>query len=190
MNRVHENRWGRRLRLTGLVEGALSDGGIVLIPAFSSGRTQELLYEFEGIIHEIENSDAGACPAGESVGAPGKSPAGLAPTIVDSICWKELAIIVDSPLAAKFTEVYKDLKPYWDEEALQRVRSGRHPLSFENLLTIDSHDDHMRVVRYLAETKKPAIVIAASGMAAGGRIVNSLKVMPGEEGLNGLCVGV
>ena len=34
------------------MEKALADGGVVLIPAFSIGRTQELLYEIESIIHD------------------------------------------------------------------------------------------------------------------------------------------
>ena len=108
---------------------------------------------------------------------------------MDSISWQALPIIVDSPLAAKFTKVYRKLKPYWDEEALQRVKVGRHPLSFENLITVGSHDDHMRLVHYLAKTKKPAIVVAASGMAAGGRIVNYLKAMLGDARHNVLFVG-
>ena len=58
-NRVHEDRTTRRLRLKALVEKALSDGGSVLIPAFSIGRTQELLYEFESIIHELESGAEG-----------------------------------------------------------------------------------------------------------------------------------
>ena len=197
-NRVHEDRRERRLRLKALVERALADGGSVLIPAFSIGRTQELLYEFEGIIHEIEKKDGIGVGAGLPANSFGVAQThsranplpqgGSSQQLIDG-SWKELPIIVDSPLAAKFTKVYRKLKPYWDEEALQRVRAGRHPLSFENLITIDSHDDHMRVVRYLAETKKPAIVIAASGMAAGGRIVNYLKAMLGDARHNVLFVG-
>ena len=33
---------------------------------------------------------------------------------------------------------------------------------------------------YLAKTARPAIVIAASGMCSGGRIVNYLKAMLGD----------
>ncbi len=168
-NRLHESRRERRLRLKRLVEKALKDGGSVLIPAFSIGRTQELLYEFEAIIHEI----------GMQISTQENS----------SELWKGITIIVDSPLAAKFTRVYRKLRPYWDAEALQRVYAGRHPLNFESLLTINSHDDHIRVVRYLADTKKPAIVIAASGMATGGRIVNYLKAMLEESRHNILFVG-
>lgn len=186
-NRVHESRRERKLRLKAVVARALEDGGTVLIPAFSIGRTQELIYEFESIVHDLLGERVGASPAGDRV--QDLSPAGLAPTLDNPLDWGEIPIIVDSPLAAKFTKVYRRLKPYWDEEALKRVKAGRHPLSFENLFTVDSHDDHMRLVNYLAETKKPAIVIAASGMAAGGRIVNYLKAMLGDARHNVLFVG-
>jgi len=160
-NRLHENRRERRLKLKAVIERALQNKGTVLIPAFSIGRTQELLYEFESILHEMGRRQAGA-ERGE-----------LPP-------WHDISIIVDSPLAAKFTAVYRQLQPFWDKEALQRLRSGRHPLSFEGLVTVDTHEDHERIVRYLAQTGRPAIVIAASGMAAGGRIVNYLQAMIGD----------
>lgn len=147
-NRNHEDRRTRRLRLKAAVDHALEDGGTVMIPAFSIGRTQELLYEFEGLIHEATDPR-----------------------------WRELEVIVDSPLAARFTAAYTELKPWWDAEAHQRLRAGRHPLSFENLTTIDSHEDHLKTVESLAKSRRPAIVLAASGMAAGGRIVNYLKAM-------------
>lgn len=159
-NRLHENRRERRLKLKVLVEKAMKDGGTVLIPAFSIGRTQELLYEFESILHEVRKTSSYTSEAASSSGV-----------------WDEIAIVVDSPLAAKFTDVYKALKPFWDKEALQRLRAGRHPLDFESLITVFSHEDHARLVRHLAVSKRPAIVLAASGMAAGGRIVNYLKAM-------------
>lgn len=190
-NRVHEDRTTRRYRLKALVEKALSDGGSVLIPAFSIGRTQELLYEFESIIHELEQNPVGAgLPAiSTTISGKDRGQARSHMTDSDSSVFEKISIIVDSPLAAKFTKVYRELKPFWDKEALERVESGRHPLSFENVLTIDSHDDHLRVVRHLAETKRPAIVIAASGMAAGGRIVNYLKAMLEDPVHNVLFVG-
>src|SRR5690554_3295743 len=49
----HEDRETRRYRLKAVLEHALEDGGTVLIPAFSIGRTQELLYEIEGLIAEF-----------------------------------------------------------------------------------------------------------------------------------------
>ena len=50
-DRIHEDRQTRRQRLEAVIEQALQDQGTVLIPVFSIGRTQELLYELEEIIH-------------------------------------------------------------------------------------------------------------------------------------------
>lgn len=147
-NRQHEDRAHRIERLHQVLDKALANGGTVMIPAFSIGRTQELLYELESLISARDD-----------------------PALVN------LQIIVDSPLAARFTESYRALKPYWDEEARERVKAGRHPLSFENLYTIDSHEEHVQTVEYLKRNRQPAVVLAASGMASGGRIVNYLKAL-------------
>ena len=156
----HEDRERRRYRLKAVLEHALEDGGTVLVPAFSIGRTQELLYEIESLIHEF---------GGE--------------------LWNNLEIVVDSPLAADFTRIYRDLKPYWDAEATELVRQGRHPLSFEQLTVINSHDEHLNAVDYLARSHRPCVVLAGSGMCAGGRIVNYLKAMLGDKRNDVLFVG-
>lgn len=162
----HQDRKQRQQRLQLVLEKAFRDNGTVLIPAFSIGRTQELLYELEDIIHRMQ---------------------GVA--IHKELMWEQLDIIVDSPLAADFTQVYKELKQYWDDEAKQRLQNGRHPLQFEQLLTIKSHDDHQKVVQHLAESERPAIVIAASGMCTGGRIVNYLKALLGSAKHQILFIG-
>lgn len=172
----HEDRQTRRYRLKQVLEHALSDGGTVIVPAFSIGRTQELLYEIESLIWEFGNDTI------EPVGA--AAAAGAKP-----LAWHDLAIVVDSPLAAEFTDIYRQLKPYWDEEALERVHQGRHPLSFEQLIVVNSHDDHLKMVHHLARSGRPCVVIAGSGMCAGGRVVNYLKAMLGDERNDVLFVG-
>ncbi len=156
-DRVHESRKDRRQRLQAICEHAFSNGGTLLIPAFSIGRTQELLYELEEIIHRNRQR-----PAAKGVN------------------WGDLDIVVDSPLAADFTAGYGKLKAHWDLEARRKFTAGRHPLAFEQVTTIDEHSTHLRTVEYLAKTARPAIVIAASGMCSGGRIVNYLKAMLGD----------
>jgi metallo-beta-lactamase family protein len=165
-DRLHEDRTQRRQRLRDVVLHCLSDRGVVLIPAFSIGRTQELLYELETIIHEGQTDEA----------APGVS-------------WQELDIIVDSPLAARFTEVYDQLRAFWDEEAHQVLSQGRHPLSFEQLTTIDSHQEHLGTIAYLKKARRPAIIIAASGMCAGGRIMNYLEAFVDDPTTDVVFVG-
>lgn len=170
----HEDRESRRYRLKSVLEHALEDGGTVLIPAFSIGRTQELLYEIEGLIAEFGD---------EAIEQTGDSSSSVA------LNWKDLEIVVDSPLAAEFTRIYRDLKPYWDNEALALVKAGRHPLSFEQLTVIGSHEDHLNAVDYLARSHRPCVVIAGSGMCAGGRVVNYLKAMLGDWRNDVLFVG-
>lgn len=179
-DRLHEDRQHRRQRLEAVIEQALEDQGTVLIPAFSIGRTQELLYELEEIIHSKQNS----------TGAVGASLLAINPqSRTDPTNWPELPIILDSPLASRFTEAYRALKPFWNQEARERIQSGRRPLAFEQLITIDSHSEHQRIVQHLAQTARPAIVIAGGGMCSGGRIVNHLKAMLGDKRHNVLFVG-
>ena len=165
-DQLHDGRAARIRKLQQVIEHSLQNRGAVLIPAFSIGRTQELLYEIEDIIHRMRGAEAAR-------GLP----------------WNELEIVVDSPLAARFTRVYQKLKPYWDREATARVRAGRHPLSFEQLRTVNSHADHLRIVDHLRRTRYPAIVIAASGMCAGGRILNYLRALVEDPATDILFVG-
>lgn len=179
-DRLHEDRRTRRLRLEQVIEQALQDNGTVLIPAFSIGRTQELLYELETIIHSKTKS---LPPARASLLTSSSHEA------ANSTNWPRLPIILDSPLASRFTVAYRELQPFWNQEALKRVRSGRRPLDFEQLLTVDSHNEHLRMVEHLARTARPAIVIAGNGMCSSGRIVNYLKAMLGDARHNVLFVG-
>lgn len=165
-DRLHEGRRTRRQRLGQIIERCLRDKGVVLIPAFSIGRTQELLYELEGLVHRLDLREAG----------PG-------------VAWNELEVIVDSPLAAKFTSAYQALRGYWDHEARKKLDHGRHPLSFDQITTIPDHKTHLAAVDYLRRKARPSIAIAGSGMCTGGRVVNYLKALLGDERTDVLFVG-
>lgn len=155
-NKQHDDIATRSQRLETIVEKALRDGGVILIPAFSVGRTQELLFDIERLIeHSIETEST------------------------DDDYWQQLPIILDSPLAIEVTDQYMKFQELWDKEAQQGLAIGRkrHPLAFEQFVTVDSHKDHMRLVNRLASTNEPAIVVAASGMCNGGRIMNYLGAL-------------
>ena len=162
----HQNRKVRTKSLQIIIEKAVQDNGVVLIPAFSIGRTQELLYELEQIIHKQKQKPK-----------------------YSSSFWHNIDIIVDSPMAAKFTQQYNNFKELWDKEAKRELSSGRHPLSFEQLYTVNSHQEHLQTVEYLAKRNKPAIVIAASGMCSGGWILNYLKQFLQDKTTDILFVG-
>lgn len=146
-NRLHEGRKERKQQLKNIVENCLKNRGVVLIPAFSLGRTQSILYEFEQIINQYGND------------------------------WEDIEIVVDSPMANRLTTVYRKLSNLWDKEAKRKMTAGRHPLNFDQMTVIDDSKTHVDVVDYLKKTARPTIVIAASGMCTGGRIVNYLKAL-------------
>ena len=166
-DKTHQGRRHRQQMLERVIERCLSNAGTILIPAFSIGRTQELLYELEQIIHRHVHSK----------------------TKGRNIDWQTLDIIVDSPLAAKFTKHYRALSALWDAEAKKTLDQGRHPLSFKQLITIEDHGQHQKLVRYLKQSGRPALVISASGMCSGGRIQNYLKELLPDERTDVIFIG-
>lgn len=171
-DRLHAHAGDRRQRLEAAIDRALADKGTILIPAFSLGRTQELLYELEDILHRKA-----------LLGSTGPGPDG------DPLDWSQLPIILDSPLAQRITRVYRELHDYWNAEAKARLAQGRDPLGFSQLISVDTHARHQQVVNYLKSTGRPAIVIAGNGMCSGGRIVNYLKAMLGDPRHEVIFVG-
>ncbi len=189
-DRTHESRATRKHRLKAAIDRALHNKGTVLIPAFSIGRTQELLYELEDLLGQHEDCGSSLCERTNTVTSLEKDGCGsslrerMAKATESSI-----PVILDSPLASKFTAAYRELQPFWDEEAHARLKQGRKPLAFDTLLTVDSHGEHLKMVHHLAQSGRPAIVIAGSGMCNAGRIVNYLKAMLGDERHDVLFVG-
>ena len=163
-NRNHVGRQQRVEQLETILCRTLEDKGVTIIPAFSVGRTQELLYEmnaiFDGLGHKIE------CPI-----------------------LKGVDVLIDSPLAQRFTELYNELQEYWDDEAQQVLTWDDQPLVFENLVEIGNHADHRETMQYIKDSELPAVVIAASGMCSGGRVVNYLKEFLGNPTTDVVFVG-
>ncbi len=163
-DRNHVGREERVLQLEKILCRTLLNQGVTIIPAFSVGRTQELLYEMNTIFEHMEQ-DRGCS------------------------MMKSVDVLIDSPLAMKFTDLYDSLREYWDDEAKHVLTYDDQPLVFENLVKIDDHREHRDTVEYLKQSKVPAIVIAASGMCAGGRVVNYLKAFLGDPATDIIFVG-
>ncbi|MFN9628238.1 MAG: MBL fold metallo-hydrolase RNA specificity domain-containing protein, partial [Planctomycetota bacterium] len=149
-DRIHEGRENRMQRLEAILLDTLENRGVTLIPAFSLGRTQELLYELNQIIEGI-----------------GKKHGQSALSAYD--------IIVDSPLAIKLTDIYEQMEPYWGQEAREVLTVDSQPFVFNNLIEIDRGGESAGNIEYLKRSGKPAIIIAGSGMCAGGRIMDYLR---------------
>ncbi|WP_318443384.1 MBL fold metallo-hydrolase [Photobacterium leiognathi] len=156
-DKPHHDVIERESQLRQLIEHSLRDGGAILIPAFSVGRTQELLFDIENILADVLS--------------------GSSHDNEHQKVWKTLSVILDSPLAQKITEQYRHFHELWSKEAKDRRYVGRHPLAFEQCITIENHQDHVELVNRLKHSGEPAIIVAASGMCSGGRIMNYLEAL-------------
>lgn len=79
-----------------------------------------------------------------------------------------MPIFLDSPLAIRLTEVFKQFKEYFNESAQKAMSTDKHLFDFPGLhSTLKTEESKM-----IANIPNPKVVIAGSGMSAGGRIVH------------------
>ncbi len=125
----------------------------LLIPAFSVGRTQQLLY----YLHELyREGRIGATP-----------------------------VYVDSPLSTKATKVYENHEECYDRNMLLHLLSNNNPFALENVRYVSETADS----KALNDVDGPVIIISASGMCEGGRILHHLKNSVENEENTILIVG-
>ncbi len=82
-----------------------------------------------------------------------------------------IPVYVDSPLSVALTDIFKLHPDCLDEEAAEVIVKGKDPFAFTNLKYITSVEDSMA----LNGREDPMIIISASGMCEGGRIVHHLR---------------
>ncbi len=126
-------------KLQEIVNHTLAKQGKLIIPAFSVGRTQTLLYALNQLF------------------ATGEIP--------------DTPVYVDSPLAINATDVFKMHPECYDRDARTFAFEAGQLLSGPNVTFVREAADSKRINR----RRKPAIVIAASGMCEAGRILHHLK---------------
>jgi metallo-beta-lactamase family protein len=149
-----ESTYGDRLHdpekpkdaLERIINDALAREGVVLIPAFAIGRTQELIY----LIRELE--DEKRIPI--------------------------LPVRVDSPMAAAATQAYSHRSEEQDEEYASVLAQRRHPLRTHSMVTASSREESKR----LNDERGTRIIISASGMMTGGRVLHhARRFLPDER---------
>ena len=133
-------------RLARIVRETAAKGGKLVIPAFALGRVEELLYW----IHHLE--EAKQIP--------------------------ELPVFVDSPMAATVLAEYRGRLEELDAEI---AADGRTPAFLRSERRVCAFStSRLKVVASVAESRavqesnQAAIVISASGMATGGRVLHHL----------------
>ncbi len=138
-DRVHSRNHETETELAGFVKEQFERGGRIVIPAFSLGRTQNLVYALYRI---YKRGDAPRLP-----------------------------IYVDSPLATRVTKIVAAHPECFDEEALGVLGARGAPFYFPEIHYTDSVEES----KALNGRGGPMIVISASGMCEGGRVLHHLK---------------
>ena len=116
-DRTHGPRADYTSQLTRILQDTLDRGGNLVIPAFSVGRTQELLFlireiKQQGRIHGHDN----------------------------------FPVYVDSPLSVEATKIYSGgLMDYYDKETLALLASGVEPIRFPGLHTSITSQDSINI---------------------------------------------
>ncbi|HEX8735238.1 MAG TPA: MBL fold metallo-hydrolase [Pyrinomonadaceae bacterium] len=89
-----------------------------------------------------------------------------------------LPVIVDSPMAAQATQVYNRWHEEQDEEYASILMQKRHPLRTASMMTASSREESKR----LNDMKGARIIVSASGMLTGGRVMHhAMRILPNEN---------
>ncbi len=89
-----------------------------------------------------------------------------------------LPVRVDSPMAAAATQIYSRNRDEHDEEYASVIEQHRHPLRTRSMVTASTREESKR----LNEEKGTRVIISASGMMTGGRVLHhARRVLPDER---------
>ena len=89
-----------------------------------------------------------------------------------------LPVSVDSPMAAAATAAYSNRKEEHDEEYASILMDQRHPLRTHSMMTATSREESKK----LNAATGARVIISASGMMTGGRVLHhALRMVPDPE---------
>jgi metallo-beta-lactamase family protein len=127
--------------------------GVLLVPSFAIGRTQEVVWELDRLI------ERGEIPL--------------------------LPLYLDSPMASKASDIYRNHPDYYDEETARLLREGDTPLDYPNqTVTRD-----VKQSQAIAQAPRPYMIVASNGMLTGGRVVGHLRNLIDDPSATILFVG-
>jgi len=136
-DRLHGNESIKKA-VARVINESVQRGGVLVVPSFAVGRTQELLYT----IRELE--DENQIP--------------------------RLPIYVDSPMAVNATQIFIKNKQDYDLESKVLELEGKDILQTAKLHFAQLQNQS----KAINDIKSKAIIISASGMVTGGRILHHL----------------
>lgn len=89
-----------------------------------------------------------------------------------------MPVVVDSPMASQATQVYNHFSEEHDEEYASILAKKIHPLRPDWMKTANSREESKRI----NDMKGARIIISASGMITGGRVLHhAMRILPNEK---------
>jgi metallo-beta-lactamase family protein len=152
-NREHGPHEAAIDELASAIGDVADSKGVLLMPAFAIGRTQEVIWVLDDLVRDGRIT--------------------------------RIPLYIDSPMASRATQVYYDHPETYDEETGALLRSGDSPLKYPAQQFTDSVEES-KAIRY---ANRPIMVVAASGMLTGGRIMHHLKDFLPDPGCTLLFIG-
>ncbi|MBQ6327409.1 MAG: MBL fold metallo-hydrolase [Kiritimatiellae bacterium] len=153
-DRFHPSADDVELRLEKYLRHIDRHNSKLIVPAFSVGRTQQIIYYLNRLR------------------ARNKVP-------------REVKVYIDSPLSHKATRIYASHREVYNDEARRMLAQGSDPLVFPGMTFVGTPQESMA----LNDAPGPMIIIAASGMCEGGRVLHHLKNGIGDPDNIVLIVG-
>jgi metallo-beta-lactamase family protein len=98
---------------------------------------------------------------------------------------EDMPVYLDSPLAIRATEVFRKHPEFFDKQTQDFIANGEHPLDLPNLHFTESREQSQAI----NESRGPAVIISASGMANAGRIKHHLRHNLWRPGASVIFVG-
>lgn len=83
----------------------------------------------------------------------------------------QVPVYIDSPMAVKATRLFLEYKEYYDEEATALVERGKEVFTYPKLVLCETTQQSKAIFR----DNRPKVIISASGMATGGRVLHHLQ---------------
>lgn len=121
------------------IDTAVKNKSKIIVPAFSLGRTQDIIY----ILHKL----------------------------LDEKRIPSLPIYIDSPLAENITEIFPKYIKDFNDNFKKDFPKGESPFLLENIIYVRSIEES----KNLNNQPGPLMIISASGMMEGGRVLHHLK---------------
>ncbi len=139
-DRLHSDEKDQRKDIAKqLVQHAIQHKSKIIVPAFSVGRTQDIVMHIKQL---VQNGEVDPIP-----------------------------IFIDSPLALKATKVFRKHPECYDEDTYRTFTATGDIFSAKYIKFVSTAKDS----KLLNRRKGPCVIISASGMCEGGRVVHHLK---------------